>query len=244
MSAAFVPGCMRLCELASRTVCSICAACGLTVAPPDGGLGLIWISAGGGGLGRRGELGARAMMDSDGVLACRWGEGVVGQACQGRQCQLVRSRPCSIGAFQCLLLELGSLSACSGLAGRVEGASPCKQVDKLLTIHPSRRILHLSTLLFRYLRPYFEERKVGERRRLPSLTCFAPRATTPRVTTMDLDDDAPPELVDTAGPTHDEELSVKVPITIVTGKPSYANSWRTVPDKAHQGTSEPARPRC
>ncbi|PNY29362.1 COBW domain-containing protein 1 [Tolypocladium capitatum] len=34
---------------------------------------------------------------------------------------------------------------------------------------------------------------------------------------MDFDDDAPPELVDTAGPTHDEELSVKVPITIVTG---------------------------
>ncbi|RCI09771.1 hypothetical protein L249_4056 [Ophiocordyceps polyrhachis-furcata BCC 54312] len=33
---------------------------------------------------------------------------------------------------------------------------------------------------------------------------------------MDLDDDAPPELVDTAGEVHDE-LSVKVPITIVTG---------------------------
>ncbi|POR37551.1 NOT2 family protein, partial [Tolypocladium paradoxum] len=82
-------------------------------------------------------------------------------------------------------------------------------------IHLSKRILHLSTLLFRYLGPYFDERKARGRWVLPSLTCFAPCATTP--TTMDFDDDAPPDLVDTAGPTRDEELSVKVPITIVTG---------------------------
>lgn len=35
---------------------------------------------------------------------------------------------------------------------------------------------------------------------------------------MDFDDDAPPELVDTtAGDLEQEEVSVKVPITIVTG---------------------------
>lgn len=34
---------------------------------------------------------------------------------------------------------------------------------------------------------------------------------------MDFDDDAPPELVDTAGGLEDEEITVKVPITIVTG---------------------------
>lgn len=45
---------------------------------------------------------------------------------------------------------------------------------------------------------------------------------------MDSDDDAPPELVDTAGPIQDEELTVKVPITIVTGKwrrSSYASTF-------------------
>lgn len=34
---------------------------------------------------------------------------------------------------------------------------------------------------------------------------------------MDFDDDAPPELVDTAGLNEDQEIAVKVPITIVTG---------------------------
>lgn len=35
---------------------------------------------------------------------------------------------------------------------------------------------------------------------------------------MDFDDDAPPELVNTAGQVEqDEEVTVKVPITIVTG---------------------------
>lgn len=37
---------------------------------------------------------------------------------------------------------------------------------------------------------------------------------------MDFDDDAPPELVDTAGQVQreDEQATVKVPITIVTGR--------------------------
>lgn len=35
---------------------------------------------------------------------------------------------------------------------------------------------------------------------------------------MDLDEDGPPELVETAGDLADEEETVKVPITIVTGK--------------------------
>jgi hypothetical protein len=34
---------------------------------------------------------------------------------------------------------------------------------------------------------------------------------------MDFDDDAPPELVDIAANDVDEEITVKVPITIVTG---------------------------
>lgn len=34
---------------------------------------------------------------------------------------------------------------------------------------------------------------------------------------MDFDDDAPPELVDTTTNDVDEEITVKVPITIVTG---------------------------
>lgn len=35
---------------------------------------------------------------------------------------------------------------------------------------------------------------------------------------MDLDDDAPPDLVETGNGVPDEEKPVKVPITIVTGK--------------------------
>jgi len=54
---------MRRREWSSRTVCSISVGSGLAAAPPEGLLGPIWISAGGGGLGRRGELGASAMVD-------------------------------------------------------------------------------------------------------------------------------------------------------------------------------------
>lgn len=40
--------------------------------------------------------------------------------------------------------------------------------------------------------------------------------------TMDFDDDAPPDLVDTtAGGLEEEEVTVKVPITIVTGNLTY-----------------------
>lgn len=62
MSAALVPAWMRLLELASRSVCSIWAACRPTVTPPEGDLGPSWISAAGGGLGSRGELGASAIV--------------------------------------------------------------------------------------------------------------------------------------------------------------------------------------
>jgi hypothetical protein len=57
MSSALVPGWMRRFALASSIVNSICEACLLAAAPPDGDLGPIWSSAGGGGLGSRGELG-------------------------------------------------------------------------------------------------------------------------------------------------------------------------------------------
>jgi hypothetical protein len=61
MSAAFVPGCIRRLELASSCVCSCGVVWGLAAGPPDGDLGPIWISAAGGGLGSRGELGASDM---------------------------------------------------------------------------------------------------------------------------------------------------------------------------------------
>jgi hypothetical protein len=57
MSADFVPGWMRRLALVSMAVCSIWAALG----PIMGDLGPIWISAGGGGLGSRGELGGNDM---------------------------------------------------------------------------------------------------------------------------------------------------------------------------------------
>lgn len=48
---------------------------------------------------------------------------------------------------------------------------------------------------------------------------------------MDFDDDAPPELVSTAGPEEDEEITVKVPITIVTGMDSdVAHGKRFISD--------------
>lgn len=62
MSAALVPGCILLRELASMKLCSNCAVCVSIVALPEGDLGPNWISACGGGLGSLGELGAMAMM--------------------------------------------------------------------------------------------------------------------------------------------------------------------------------------
>lgn len=47
---------------------------------------------------------------------------------------------------------------------------------------------------------------------------------------MDLDDDAPPELVNTALDNETEEISVKVPITIVTGT-RYSAHHVTLTDK-------------
>lgn len=66
MSADLVPGCILLDELASICDCSISVVASVAAGPPDGEFGPIWISAGGGGLGRRGELGARDMMDEVG----------------------------------------------------------------------------------------------------------------------------------------------------------------------------------
>lgn len=53
---------MRRLELASRSVCSICEVSGVAAGPPDGEFGVIWISAAGGGLGNRGEVGASDMV--------------------------------------------------------------------------------------------------------------------------------------------------------------------------------------
>lgn len=50
---------MRLLELVSSCVCSCGDVSGLTAGPPDGDLG---ISAAGGGLGNRGELGGSDIM--------------------------------------------------------------------------------------------------------------------------------------------------------------------------------------
>ena len=62
MFSALVPGCMRRFALASAIVCSISCACRLAVVFKPGDLGPSWISAGGGGLGNRGELGGRVDM--------------------------------------------------------------------------------------------------------------------------------------------------------------------------------------
>lgn len=70
MSAAFVPGWMRRRELASMMVCSICCVSRLAGLPAiDGDLGPIWISAGGGGLGSRGLLGACDIVETVGACA-------------------------------------------------------------------------------------------------------------------------------------------------------------------------------
>ena len=55
MSADFVPGWMRRLAFVSMAVCSIWEAW------MSGDLGVVWISAAGGGLGSRGELGGSAM---------------------------------------------------------------------------------------------------------------------------------------------------------------------------------------
>ena len=57
MSTDLVPGWMRRLALVSMAVCSIWAAWRAASGPIIGDLGPIWISAGGGGLGSRGELG-------------------------------------------------------------------------------------------------------------------------------------------------------------------------------------------
>jgi hypothetical protein len=69
MSADFVPGWMRRLAFVSMVVCSIWAAWRAALGPIRGDLGPIWISAGGGGLGSRGELGG-----SDDMAAI-WGRG-------------------------------------------------------------------------------------------------------------------------------------------------------------------------
>ena len=93
ISAALVPGWTRRFELASRSVCSICVGCRLAAAPPEGDLGPSWISAGGGGLGSRGELGASAMLK----IGVSWSDcevnGVVevcAKGCARRKLSLIR----------------------------------------------------------------------------------------------------------------------------------------------------------
>lgn len=58
---------MRRLELASISDCSIGQAWRFDCAPIEGDLGPIWISAGGGGLGSRGELGAIDMLREQGI---------------------------------------------------------------------------------------------------------------------------------------------------------------------------------
>jgi len=57
ISADLVPGWMRRFAFASMAVCSISWPCRAALGPIAGDFGVIWISAGGGGLGSRGELG-------------------------------------------------------------------------------------------------------------------------------------------------------------------------------------------
>lgn len=61
MSFALVPRWILRFAFASSRPFSICDPCRLAAAPPDGEPGPIWISAVGGGLGSRGELGGIAM---------------------------------------------------------------------------------------------------------------------------------------------------------------------------------------
>lgn len=66
ISELLAPGWMRRLELALSRVCSICCDSWSAVDPSPGDLGPIWISAGGGGLGRRGDM--AAMMMGAGLL--------------------------------------------------------------------------------------------------------------------------------------------------------------------------------
>jgi hypothetical protein len=66
MSAAFVPGCILLLALASRTLCSMTGSWLEKLLPSAGDLGPIWISVGGGGLGSLGELGGKDISMANG----------------------------------------------------------------------------------------------------------------------------------------------------------------------------------
>lgn len=70
MSWDLVPGWMRRFALASMAVCSMSCPWRIAFGPKEGDFGPIWISAGGGGLGSRGELGGSAI----------WAEGDDGRA--------------------------------------------------------------------------------------------------------------------------------------------------------------------
>lgn len=86
ISAALVPLWMRRLELVSTVVCSICDAWRAALGAISGDLGPIWISAGGGGLGSRGELGGIDMtLDFRGDRErCRtWGEGSIEETLNG-----------------------------------------------------------------------------------------------------------------------------------------------------------------
>jgi len=65
MSTALVPGRIRRLALASKIPSSILISCELDESTIDGDLGPIWISVGGGGLGSRGELGGRDMLQCE-----------------------------------------------------------------------------------------------------------------------------------------------------------------------------------
>lgn len=63
---------MRRLALASMAVCSISCPWRIAFGPKEGDFGPIWISAGGGGLGSRGELGGSAIWtEGDGGRAAR-----------------------------------------------------------------------------------------------------------------------------------------------------------------------------
>lgn len=82
---------MRRLELASSSDCSMAVVSRVAGGPPEGELGPIWISAGGGGLGRRGELGANDMFEA--------GEAEAAQAQVGRWCDEVSRTECLLGGY-------------------------------------------------------------------------------------------------------------------------------------------------
>ena len=90
MSADFVPGWMRRLAFVSMVVCSIWAAWRVALGPMSGELGVIWISAGGGGLGSRGELGGSAMSTTNWIRGndtSQWFSGAAFE-CRGPRCEL------------------------------------------------------------------------------------------------------------------------------------------------------------